>query len=254
MRTFLAAASLSVALIAPPARAVEAHYEAYAAGVAVLDMRATWDVMEAQYRVRIAFRTLGAVNLLARSMTESVAEGRFAGARPVPTSFRSSGTLRGEPRATAIDYPGGQPVVRQLVPAPEAERERVPETQQADTVDSLSAMAELVRQVNRTGRCEGQVTTFDGRRLSTLSARTEGPQVLEPSSRSAFSGPTLRCAFVGRQLAGFMLDEDRAKLARPQEGTAWFGQVEPGGPMIPVRIAFRTRWFGEATMYWIGAS
>jgi hypothetical protein len=32
-------------------------------------------------------------------------------------------------------------------------------------------------------------------------------------------------------------------------GTAWFASLVPGGPKIPVRIAFHTRWFGEATMY-----
>ena len=110
-------------------------------------------------------------------------------------------------------------------------------------------MAVLVHRVSTTGRCDGTVKTFDGRRLAVLEARTEGGQVLEPSGRSSFAGNTVRCAFVGRQIGGFTLGEDRAKLARPQMGTAWFAAVTPGGPKIPVRIAFQTRWFGEATMY-----
>jgi hypothetical protein len=72
---------------------------------------------------------------------------------------------------------------------------------------------------------------------------------LEPTGRSSFAGRALRCDFVGRQSAGFMLDEDRERLQQPQMGTAWFAAVAPGGPKIPVRMAFRTRWFGEATMY-----
>ena len=152
-------------------------------------------------------------------------------------------------RLTLIDYRDGQPTVRQLVPPTETEREPVQPGQQTDTIDTLSAMAELIHTIQRTGRCDGRVTTFDGRRLSVLEARTSGPQSLDPTRRSSFAGMTLRCDFVGRQLAGFMLDEDRTTLQRPQTGTAWFAATAPDGPVVPVRIAFRTRWFGDATMY-----
>ena len=239
-------------LLAAPALAVEAHYEAYAAGVPVLDLHARFDVQQDRYSVALDSRTVGAFSLVMRSQQHSAVEGRFVGARPVPSRFTSSGVLRGGPRVTEIDYQAGQPVVRQLVPPNEAEREPVAPAQQANTVDTLSAAAELIHQVNATGRCEGQVHTFDGRRLSVLEARTSGEQVLEPTGRSSFAGKTLRCEFVGRQLGGFILDEDKDRLSRPQQGTAWFAAVEPGGPMIPVRIAFRTRWFGDATMYLVG--
>ena len=186
---------------------------------------------------------------MTRSAISSTVAGRFVGEQPVPQRFYSSGTLGGETRVTQIDYLGGQPTVRQLQPPNDTEREPVAPERQRDTVDTLSAMAELIHQINTTGRCDGKVMTFDGRRLSVLEARTEGDQVLEPTGRSSFSGMTTRCAFTGRQLGGFMLDADRAELSRPQTGTAWFAAVAPGGPKVPVRIAFRTRWFGEATMY-----
>ncbi len=232
-----------------PARAIDAYYEAYAAGLEVIDMDASLDVAPERYRMRLDYRTVGAFNLVMRSHQETTVEGRFMGARPMPERFYSAGTLRGGPRVTQIDYQAGLPVIRQLVPPNETEREAVPTAQQAETVDTLSAVAELIHQVNTTGRCEGRATTFDGRRLSTLEARTSGEQVLEPTGRSSFSGPALRCDFVGRQLAGFLLDEDRERLQRPQAGSAWFAAVTPGGPKIPVRIVFKTRWFGDATMY-----
>jgi hypothetical protein len=249
MGAMLKAAAVLLALSATPVLAVEAHYEAYAAGLNVIDMDADFDVRPETYRVRLEFRTVGGLRLFLSSDISSQVEGRFDGTRPAPTRFFSSGVLRGQPRVTQIDYTGGQPAVRQLQPPNETEREPVAPEAQRNTVDTLSAMAELMHQINTTGRCEGKVTTFDGRRLSVLEARTEGEQALEPTGRSSFAGPTLRCAFVGRQLGGFMLDEDRATLARPQVGTAWFASIVPGGPKIPVRIAFHTRWFGEATMY-----
>ena len=240
---------LALVVFAVPAGAVELHYEAYAAGLNVLAMDAEFDVTADRYRVKLEYRTVGGLSLVFSSRQSTTVEGQFVRDRAVPQRFYSTGTLRGGPRVTQIDYRDGQPVVRQLVPATETEREAVPLARQADTIDSLSAMAELIHTIQRTGRCDGRAMTFDGRRLSLLEARTSGPQALEPSARSSFAGTTLRCDFVGQQLAGFMLNEDRAALQRPQMGTAWFAPLVPGGPVVPVRIAFRTRWFGDATMY-----
>jgi hypothetical protein len=32
-------------------------------------------------------------------------------------------------------------------------------------------------------------------------------------------------------------------------GSAWLAPVVAGGPSLPVRMAFETRWFGDAIMY-----
>lgn len=245
----LALVLLGAVSAAGPAAAVEAHYQVYAAGLNVVDIDAQLDVSAERYRVKIGYRTVGAFDLVLHGQQDTTAEGRFAGTRPMPERFYSAGVLRGAARVTQIDYRGGEPSVRQLVPPNDTEREAVAAAEQAGTVDTLSALAQLMQQVNATGRCDGRVRTFDGRRLSELEVRTAGEQVLERTGRSSFAGPTLRCDFVGRQLGGFTLGEDRERLQRPQEGTAWFAQAVPGGPKIPVRVAFRTRWFGDATMY-----
>ena len=231
------------------AQAVALHYEAYAAGVNVIDMDADFAVDPARYHVVLAYKAVGPLGLLSTSHQKTTVDGHFAGNRPVPERFYSSGVLRGENRLTEIDYAGGQPRIRQMAPPNEKEREAVAPVAQANTVDTLSAMAQLINQVNTTHRCEGTLMTFDGRRLATLSARTMGEQPLEKTGRSSFAGPTLRCEFSGRQLGGFKTDEDRAVQEKVQQGTAWFAALTPGGPMVPVRIAFRTKWFGEATMY-----
>ena len=245
-------AALFLLLIAPAhAAPIEAQYTAYAAGLQVVSMKAEFDV-GAAYHVRLSYRTTGAVNLLLHSAQDTVVDGAFTEAgRPQPSRFFSTGTLRGAPRVTQIDYRGGQPSVRQLQPPNEEEREPVPEAQQAHTIDSLSAMADLVRRVNTTGGCDGRVTTFDGRRLAELEAHSGGRETLEPSARSSFSGPAVRCDFTGRQIAGFRHDAD-AKDKQIQHGSAWFAALTPGGPLIPVRISFRTRWFGDAVMYVTG--
>ncbi len=231
------------------AQPVSAHYAAYAKGLNVLRLDAELAVGPRDYRVRLTYHTAGTVGVLIRAEQDTVAEGAFVGDHPAPRRFYSAGHFRGRPRVTQIDYPRGQPDIRALTPPNEEEREPVAPAEQAGTIDSVSAMAQLVRQVNATGRCEGQSRTYDGRRLAELSARTAGREVLEQTSRSVFAGSALRCDFEGRQLGGFRLDADRTAAQRPRRGTAWFAAVTPGGPMIPVRMQFETDLIGSLTMY-----
>ena len=245
------AAALFLLCLCPAARAqpVSAHYAAYSTGLNVLSLNAEFAIGSRDYRVHLTYHIAGTVGVLVRAEQDTVVEGTFNGDHPVPRRFYSFGHFRGRPRVTQIDYPKGQPDIRTLTPPNEEEREQIAPAEQAGTIDSLSAMAQLVRQVNATGRCEGHSRTYDGRRLAELTARTAGREVLEQTSRSNFAGSALRCDFEGRQLAGFRLDADRTAAQRPRRGTAWFAAASPGGPMIPVRIQFETDLIGNLTMY-----
>lgn len=245
----LLAAVPAAAPAQPAPNVVRASYAAYARGLNVLNLDVEYAITPRDYRVRLAHRTAGTLGALFRGEQETRVEGRFVGDRPAPVRFFSTGHFRGRPRVTQIDYAGGNPVIRQLLPVNEEEREPVPEAQQAGTVDSISAMVQLLRQVNATGRCDGRATTFDGRRLSALTARTVGQEVLEPTSRSSYSGPALRCDFEGRQLAGFRTDADPAEARRLRPGTAWFARPTPKGPLMPVRVTFEVPVAGSATLY-----
>lgn len=249
MKHIAAALILACLPVAVAAQPVQAHYAAYSTGLNVLRMDAEIGVNPRDYRVHLVFRTSGTLGALVRSEQDTTVDGVFVGDTPSPRRFFSFGHLRGRARVTQIDYAGGRPDIRTLTPPNDEEREPVAAADQAGTVDTLSAMAHLVRQVTATGRCDGRSRTYDGRRLAELSARTIGPETLEATGRSSFAGPALRCDFEGRQLGGFMLDGDRAAAMRPQRGSAWFAAITPGGPKIPVRMQFETRLIGSVTMY-----
>ena len=237
---------------AQPAPAAETRvgYAAYAAGLNVLTMQAAFAVGPQAYSVHLVLDTAGLFGAVVHSHSDSTATGRFAQERAEPQRFYSWGDTRGRRRITQIDYPGGEPKIVQLVPPiSEDDRDPVPPAQTAGTLDSLSAMAELIHLAASTGHCDGTARLYDGRRLSELSARTVGQEVLAPSDRSSFSGPALRCDFEGRQLAGFVHDADETELKQVQHGSAWLARLVPGGALLPVRISFQTRWFGAATMY-----
>jgi hypothetical protein len=226
------------------------HYVAYAAGFRVLDLGVDVDLSDDAYRVDMTLRTVGLFSALVSGLTSTEVTGGWAGLAAEPHRYDSHGVWRGHQLKAVIDYLPDGPKVSDLMPDPDPdERDVVPQAMRVGTVDTLSGMADLVRLVARTGHCENRMRLFDGRRLTEVEAHTVGVETLEATSRSIFQGPALRCDFEGRLLAGFPSDEDRNRAAQPHGGSAWFAPLSPGGPPLPVRIVFETRFFGHATMY-----
>ena len=245
-------------LVAAPAHAEEAgdlhaDYQIITAGLHVADATAEFGLGPWSYQVHLAYHTTGLVGFLYQGHQEVTVSGSWADNGPAPREFLGEGIWRGQRRVTAIDYHHGEPLLRTLEPPNEPNREPVPTELRANTVDTLSALAELVRTVTRSGGCEATVHTFDGRTATVLSAHTVGPETLEPTSRSTFSGPALRCDFQTRVLAGFLSDASEQARQHPLHGSAWFARIVPGAGPLPVRLTFETRWFGDATVYLTGA-
>jgi hypothetical protein len=231
---------------------LHANYETYAAGVHVADVASGFTFGVSTYQMSLAFHTTGIVGFFFRGHQLDRVIGTWHGTKAAPSGFFGQGAWRGEDRRAEIDYEQGKPSIRRLVPPNLAEREPVPDTLQTNTIDTLSALAELIRVVETTGRCETVVHTYDGRRAVEIEARTVGEEVLEPTSRSSFSGKALRCDFSGHMLAGFKFGDDRERDSKPMRGSAWLASVTQNGSRLPVRMTFQTRWFGDATMYLTG--
>ncbi|MDR3538591.1 MAG: DUF3108 domain-containing protein [Acetobacteraceae bacterium] len=254
MRPVLAVLAAAVPLLGiSPARAADgelhASYDTYAAGLDVAEVEAGFGLGPWSYQVRLAYHTTGFVGFFYRGHQFNEVDGSWREDEPVPTEFSGEGEWRGQSRLARIDYRNGHPQIRTLVPPNEAEREVVPDALQANSIDTLSALADLIRHVADTGRCETVVHTYDGRRATEITAVTVGEEVLAPTSRSSFSGPALRCDFTGQMVAGFKFNDDQSADRKPLHGSAWLARVVPGAPPVPVRMTFETRWFGTTTMY-----
>ena len=228
---------------------MHARYETYAAGVHVAEVETGFTFGPRDYRMGLAYRTTGMAGLVFGGHQFDTVQGSWNGARATPSRFRGQGAWRGMAGVVDIEYRQSKPVIRQLIPAIADEREPVPESLQANSIDILSALAMLIHAVATTGRCETEARTFDGRRALEIEAHTAGSEHLASSSRSTFQGSALRCDFSGRMLAGFKFDGDRVRDGKPMHGSAWLAAAVPGGPLLPVRMAFETRWFGAAVMY-----
>jgi uncharacterized protein DUF3108 len=233
---------------------VRIAYDTYAAGIEVMQMSAFIGLGPWNYHIDLDYHTTGLVGLLYRGRQTNTVRGVWEGERAAPVEFFGEGVWRDRQRRTLIAYAHGLPQIKDLVPPQESEREPVPPDLQLHTMDTLSALAQLMRRVQRDSSCDTAVHTYDGRRVLEVVAHTGGPERLQPTSRSIFSGPTLRCDFEGRELAGFLFGQNDPEHRTPLRGSAWMAPVLPGAPSLPVRIAFQTRWFGWATMYLTGAT
>ncbi|HEY0183063.1 MAG TPA: DUF3108 domain-containing protein [Rhodopila sp.] len=229
--------------------ALHATYSTYAAGMHVAEVDSGFSFGPWNYQMNLGYRTTGMVGFFFRGHQFDYVSGSWHGTQAVPSQFIGQGEWHGEERVAAIDYPQGKPAIRQLVPPNADEREQVPDSLQANSIDTLSALAELMHVVKDTGRCETTVRTYDGRRVVEIEAHTVGNEQLDVTPRSSFAGKALRCDFSGRMLAGFKFGDDREHDSKPMHGSAWLAPVVAGGPPLPVRMAFETKWFGDATMY-----
>jgi hypothetical protein len=230
----------------PPPGPVQASYTAYWSGFTVMTVDASLELGAEAYRVASTMRTAGLLSTFVRGETITVVEGRVQpAATPLalaPQRFSMEGLWRDAPRRVAMSWTGNQPEVLSLLPANQDEREPVPPELQRGTVDTLTALAALVRQAAATGKCDGAAQVFDGRRRSDFTAVTDGTETLAANRWSNFAGPALRCRFEGRQVAGFWKEADRAEAAKPRGGTAWFASPGAGLPIIPVRIEADSSW------------
>jgi hypothetical protein len=200
---------------------VQLAYDTYAAGVEVMQMHAFFSLGPWNYRIDLDYHTTGLVGLLYRGQQVNTVRGAWEGDTAAPAEFSGDGVWRGLRRRTLIDYDHGLPQVRELQPPQETEREPVPADLQRHTMDTLSALVQLLRRVQQDHACETEVRTYDGRRLLDVVARTGGEERLDPTGRSIFSGVAalrLRGPRAGRIPAG--RERPRAPPAAARLGLA----------------------------------
>jgi hypothetical protein len=231
------------------ATTVDADYAFYTAGLNTGDLSAAIDLSPSGYRVKFNFHTAGVFGAFIHGQNETVVEGRWQGSDAVPERYDSVGLWSGQKWETAIDYADLEPFTRVLTPPREPDRDPVTPAQARQTLDSLSAMALMVRRVQLTGSCDGTARLFDGRRLMELTAHTVGNEDVPRSSRSPYWGTAQRCDFEGLLIGGFEHDKEESSTRRPKRGSAWFAAIAPGAPPMPIRMDFETLWFGTASMY-----
>ena len=244
---------LAVGLLgAAPALAherLQATYHVYAGGIDFATANARMALGTAGYQLDVRYRTTGVLGVLYPGQQQNAVFGAWDATRPSPHRYQGMGLWRGKDYVSQIDYVRDLPEVRTLLPPVDEEREPVPDSMRTGAIDTLSALAGLIGQIGRDGRCDSSARLFDGRRATVVTASTRGEEQLEQTARSSYNGRALRCDFEARVVAGFRKADDADYRQRPYTGSAWFARAMPGAFPVPVRITFDTRRLGVARMY-----
>ncbi len=223
------------------ANPVEADYTVSQMGVTVMDVRITIDQAGESYRLATVSRSRGIGRLLLPREAIAEAEGGLRGPLVLPSRYRTDSEWRGTPRRTVMEYVSGVPRLAVLEPPEGPDRIPVRPEETVGTIDSLSALLRLSRDVAATGRCDLTGAIFDGRRRLEWTSRTIG---VGASPVRGVPGEALRCALESRLVSGFRRSDDPATAGRPRQAEAWLAVVGPDLPPLPLRVEFPSTFLG----------
>ncbi|QNT78913.1 DUF3108 domain-containing protein [Entomobacter blattae] len=218
---------------------VKLVYAVYNKGFHVLDLNAQYRLADWGYTGQVRLHTIGVFGFFVHIDTYTTASGRFLNDGSLqPVSYDSSGYSRGTLRHTVLGFDHNITSVKLITPPDDPDREKISSAEMQHTIDMLSGMALLLHKVQTQNTCNGVVTLFDGVRLTTMKATTQGNVQIPEDDRNEYTGQALECDFVGQQIKGFIKDSPNLeKLRQPQIGKAWFQPVGSYGK-IPVRVEF----------------
>jgi hypothetical protein len=238
------------AIPAPPLP-TQMHFEMYAAGIHIANVDTEFAIGDRNYQMHTEYHTTGVASLFTHAQIDNKVTGLLVGNVVRPQRLFVYGVFRGEQRLADIDFSRGTANVLQLLPADTKERGPVPPAMLVGSMDNLSAMVNLMHTVATTGACNISARIYDGHKVTDFETRTGGMDNLDASHGSIYTGPALRCDFVGTVIAGAKTDEPAD--GRQTHGSTWLARVNGSALPQPVRMALETRWFGDAIMYLVSS-
>jgi hypothetical protein len=219
---------------------VTLNYAIYFGGLHIVDLETAVDLAPSTYEVQTQVKTVGFAQWATEFRMASRTEGLVDGLQLQPHRHRVNSEFRGRSRSTAIDFNAGEVADVRLIPALRADERRneVPRAMMRGTTDPTSALLAMTRRIAATQGCAGRVSVFDGRHRYDVVVVERGNEELPRIEGSVFSGPALRCDFTVEPLGGYDLRSTDPEQARRRfhGGRAWFAELIPGRPAVPVRL------------------
>lgn len=170
--------------------------------------------------------------VFARVRFDMQAEGRWAGAQPLPRRYAEDVDTGRRVSTVELSFAGPAPRVLRQDPPPDAHA--VPPDEAVGMVDPLSALWRLMRSAPRDGPCNVALRVYDGARLSEL--------LLGPRNGTE----PVRCDGHYRRIAGFPPEDMAERRLFPfavtytrRAGQFVLTQVEAASLLGPIRIVRR---------------
>ncbi len=232
------AAMLGVAVLAAsPARAetYRLNYEAAVLGVVVLG-NASYEVTSSasRYAVRANLRTSGLARMFDQTEITATSTGSISGANIGWTRYDISHAYSGKFRRIQLNRGAGG-VTAQIAPNyTDLGRPPASAAQQNSSLDPLTGVFALGRQIGAARACQGSVLVFDGRQHYRLSV---SPIAQGTFNGGGYRGPALNCRFRYDLIAGIGRDVDRNRIP---VADAWFALPAEASFAPPLRLTVPT--------------
>lgn len=215
------------------------------AGARVAQMTLAYSATGETYEVASSQRSVGFLEWIVPWRSTTEVTGMFKGPASVPTSYRSEGTFRGNPRKVELVFEDGKVVRVETVPENrDDERDEVPLELRAGAVDPVSAILSAIRRANDTGSCEARVPVFDGRQRYDIVFEDKGMREVARHHASTFQGVARACEFNWVPIAGRRRNVNITAGNDRRGGVAYMAPIGIGATEAPVRIEFHA-WFGS---------
>ena len=217
------------------------------AGARVAQMTLAYSATGDAYEIASSQRSVGFLDWVFPWRSTTEVAGMFRGPVSVPTSYRSEGVFRGNPRKVELIFEDGKVVRMEAVPENrDDERDEVPVEMRVGALDPVSAILAVIRQANETGNCAARVPVFDGRQRYDIVFEDLGPREVPRHHASTFQGMARACEFNWVPIAGRRRNANITAGNDRRGGIAYMAPIGMGATEAPVRIEFHA-WFGTVT-------
>lgn len=250
--SFLGAFSLLICTLAFQATAAEVpvseslKYDVYAGGFRVMQTKMDLSLDHTSYDISLSTRTQSFIGkLFPWSGSYSTIGHIDAKGNPVPTIHKSESIWRGTKSLKTMQYgPKGNLLKLTTTSGGKTtEKTDTPGFLSDNAVDLLTALAMVMKNTEKTGKCQASYPIFDGKRRFDLTFADAGNDILKKTEYSAFSGEALRCTIKVVPVRGFRKkDLNRGWLAvqnhteeRKKPPTLWLAKL-PNGHVSAVRM------------------
>lgn len=249
-----AAALLVVLLVAAPgathasapATALDLRYDVYYSLLRLMTIESRSMVTPDVYSLQSRMETVGVVGVLFPWTYRSEVHGRVRDARLAPDVFHSRSEFRDVVQQVSLRYGEDGPVgevtpFRLDILGDGYTRDEVPLELRSGTIDPLTEIAALTRQLANGEGCAGVRHVYDGLRRYDIVYEDLGETVLEESSYDAYAGRARQCRSRLVPLAGFFKPKDDEERDSLTAVTAWLMPPLPDVAPAPVRLLVEGR-------------
>lgn len=229
-------------------QSIKLVYDIYNKGLHVITMKADYQLTPTTYTVKANFASAGMASLVFSLNTNATVNGVFKNGHAFPGTYQSIGKDKNGPFKLVMNSNyGSKTDITTLEPARGDDRDALTPAQLTHSLDTLSAMADLIYRVRTTGKCDSQFNLLDGLRSFTFHSETVGETEMPSTWTSPYEGKAILCTAVAQQVGGFKThSRNRKLLSQPQPGSIWFKNIEGIG-YLPARFDFKNPKMGMVT-------